>query len=168
MRPWTAVPPQEGRRFVITGANSGIGFHAARILGSRGAEVVLACRNLDKGEAAARQVPGYDAGRVSVRRLDVADLGSVREFAAGFLEDYDGLDVLVNNAGVLGAPYGLTEDGFETHFATNYLGHFALTNLLLPVVRDRVVVISSREHRRGVVDLDDLAWEKRTYRVFHA
>ena len=85
MRPWTAVPPQPGRRFVITGANSGVGFQVARILGSRGAEVVLACRNLEKGEAAARQVPGHDAGRVTVRRLDVADLGSVREFAEAFL-----------------------------------------------------------------------------------
>ena len=162
MRPWTAVPPQQGRRFVITGANSGVGFQAARILGSRGAELVLACRNLEKGEAAARQVPGYDAGRVVVRRLDVADLASVRAFAEAFLSEYDGLDVLVNNAGVLGAPYGLTPDGVETHFATNHLGHFALTNLLLPRVRDRVVVTSSREHRRGSdIDLDDLAWEGR-------
>ena len=169
MRPWTAVPPQQGRRFVITGANSGVGFQAARILGSRGAELVLACRNVEKGEAAARQVPGYDAGRVVVRRLDVADLGSVRAFADAFLAEYDGLDVLVNNAGVLGAPYGLTVDGFETHFATNHLGHFALANLLLPRIRDRVVVTSSREHRGGGgLDVDDLNWERRPYRVFQA
>lgn len=169
MRPWTAVPSQQGRRFVITGANSGVGFQAARILGSRGAELVLACRNLEKGEAAARQVPGYDDGRVVVRRLDVADLASVRSFAEAFLAEYDGLDVLVNNAGVLGAPYALTTDGVETHFATNHLGHFALTNLLLPRIRDRVVVTSSREHRRGSdIDLDDLAWEGRPYKAFAA
>jgi NAD(P)-dependent dehydrogenase (short-subunit alcohol dehydrogenase family) len=169
MRPWTAVPPQQGRRFVITGANSGVGFQAARILGSRGAELVLACRNLEKGEAAARQVPGYDAGRVAVRRLDVADLASVRAFADALLSEYDELDVLVNNAGVLGAPFGLTSDGVETHFATNHLGHFALTNLLLPRIRDRVVVTSSREHRRGSdIDLDDLAWEGRPYKAFSA
>ncbi|KAA1415930.1 SDR family NAD(P)-dependent oxidoreductase [Nocardioides humilatus] len=168
MRPWTDVPPQQGRRFVITGGNGGIGFQAARILGSRGAEVVLACRSVEKGEAAARQVPGYDQGRVAVRRLDVADIASVRAFAADFLEDYDGLDVLVNNAGVLGAPLGFTVDGVETHFATNHLGHFALANLLLPAIRERVVVTSSREHRRGVLDLDDLAWERRPYKVFDA
>jgi len=153
---------------VITGANSGVGFHAARILGSRGAELVLACRNLEKGEAAAQQLPGYAAGRVVVRRLDVADLSSVRTFAADLAEEYDAIDVLVNNAGVLGAPFGLTVDGVETHFATNHLGHFALTNLLLPLIRDRVVVTSSREHRRGELDLDDLAWERRKYRAFPA
>ncbi|PWN03944.1 oxidoreductase [Nocardioides silvaticus] len=169
MRPWTAVPPQPGRRFVVTGANGGIGFQVARILGSRGAEVVLACRNLEKGEAAARQVPGYDAGRVSVRELDVSDLGSVRAFVDAFLDEHDGLDVLVNNAGVLGAPYGLTADGVETHFATNHLGHFALANLLLPRIRDRVVVTSSREHRSGSgLDVDDVNWERRPYRVFAA
>lgn len=163
------MPPQPGRRFVITGANSGVGFQAARILGSRGAELVLACRNLKKGEAAARQVPGYDAGRVVVRRLDVADLRSVREFADAFLTEYDGLDVLINNAGVLGAPYRLTADGVETHFATNHLGHYALTNLLLPAMRDRVVVTSSREHRSGGgLDLDDVNWERRRYRAFTA
>jgi NAD(P)-dependent dehydrogenase (short-subunit alcohol dehydrogenase family) len=169
MRPWTAVPPQTGRRFVITGANGGLGFQTARILGSRGAEVVLACRDVDKGEAAARQMPGYDAGRVVVRRVDVSDLASVRSFAETFLAELDGLDVLVNNAGVLGAPYGLTADGVETHFATNHLGHFALTNLLLPHIRDRVVVTSSREHRSGNgLDLDDLTWERRKYRAFPA
>lgn len=169
MRPWTAVPPQPGRRFVVTGANGGIGFQVARILGSRGAEVVLACRNLEKGEAAARQVPGYDAGRVSVRELDVSDLGSVRAFVDAFLDEHDGLDVLVNNAGVLGVPYGLTADGVETHFATNHLGHFALANLLLPRIRDRVVVTSSREHRSGSgLDVDDVNWERRPYRVFAA
>ncbi len=162
------MPPQSGRRFVITGANSGVGFQAARILGSRGAEIVMACRNLEKGEEAARQVPGYDAGRVVVRRLDVADLSSVRAFAADFLADHDGLDVLVNNAGVLGAPLGLTGDGIETHFATNHLGHFALTNLLLPALRDRVVVTGSREHRRGEIDLEDLVWDRRPYKAFAA
>ena len=99
----------------------------------------------------------------------MADLSSVRAFADAFLEEYDGLDVLVNNAGVLGAPYGLTVDGVETHFATNHLGHFALANLLLPRIRDRVVVTSSREHRSGGdLDLDDLNWERRPYRVFPA
>ena len=169
MRPWTAVPPQQGRRIVITGANSGVGFQAARILGSRGAELVLACRNVDKGEAAAREVPGHDQGRVVVRQLDVSDLGSVRAFAEALQDEYDGIDVLVNNAGVLGAPHTLTPEGVEMHFATNHLGHFALANLLLPRIRDRVVVTSSREHRRATgIDLDDLGWEKRPYRAYSA
>jgi NAD(P)-dependent dehydrogenase (short-subunit alcohol dehydrogenase family) len=168
MRPWTAVPDQTGRRVVITGANSGIGLQTARILGSRGAEIVMACRNLEKAEAAAREVPGYAAGRVSLRQLDVSSLASVRAFATAFAADHDGLDVLVNNAGVLGAPQGTSVDGVETHFATNHLGHFALTNLLLPLIRDRVVVTSSREHRSGDLDVDDLDWQRREYGAFKA
>lgn len=165
MRPWTDVPPQPGRRFVITGANSGIGLSAAQILGSRGAEIVLACRSVDKAEAAARTIPGHDKGRVVVRRIDLADLDSVRSFAAG-LEGP--VDVLINNAGVLGVPHRVTAAGVEEHFAANYLGHFLLTQLLLPRITDRVVVTGSREHRRGVLDLDDLAWERRPYQVFAA
>ncbi|NGZ99768.1 SDR family NAD(P)-dependent oxidoreductase [Nocardioides sp. W3-2-3] len=113
MRPWTQVPPQPGRRFVVTGANGGLGLETARILGSRGAEVVLACRSVSKGEAAARTVPGHDKGRVTVRRLDVSDLGSVRAFVAGLTDEGRPVDVLVNNAGVLGIPYGLSEEGVE-------------------------------------------------------
>ncbi|MCL2541167.1 MAG: SDR family NAD(P)-dependent oxidoreductase [Nocardioidaceae bacterium] len=168
MRPWTAVPPQSGRRFVITGANSGVGLATARILGSRGAEVVLACRDPDKAAAAARTVPGHDKGRVEVRQVDLADLDSVRRFADGLVAETGPFDVLVDNAGVLGAPYRLTSAGVERHFAVNHLGHFLLTSLLLPSIRDRVVVTGSREHRRGDLDLDDLAWERRPYKVFGA
>lgn len=165
MRPWTEVPPQRGRRFVITGANSGVGLAAAQILGSRGAEVVLACRNLNKAYAVARTIPGHDKGRVDVRRIDLADLDSVRAFADGFSDPFD---VLINNAGVLGVPRRVTAAGVEEHFAANYLGHFLLTQLLLPQVTDRVVVTGSREHRRGLIDLDDLGWERRPYQVFPA
>ncbi|WP_435769884.1 oxidoreductase [Nocardioides sp. SYSU DS0651] len=170
MRPWTQVPPQRGRRFVITGSNGGLGLETARILGSRGAEVVMACRNVEKAEAVAATVPGHDKGRVEVRRLDVSDLSSVRELAAGLEREGRPVDVLVNNAGVLGAPHELTPEGVELHFATNYLGHFALTNLLLPLLTDRVVMIGSREHRTGrkTLDLDDLGWQRRPYRVFGA
>lgn len=168
MRPWTQVPPQPGRRFVVTGANGGLGLQTARILGSRGAEVVLACRSVEKGEAAAQTVPGHDKGRVEVRRLDVSDLASVRAFVAGLVEDGRPVDVLVNNAGVMGVPYGLSAEGVELHFATNHLGHFALTLGLLPLLRDRVVVVSSREHRSGRLDLDDLGWLRRPYRSFAA
>jgi NAD(P)-dependent dehydrogenase (short-subunit alcohol dehydrogenase family) len=120
----------------------------------------MAVRNPAKGEAAAAQL----RGSVEVRRLDVADLSSVREFAA----DIGPVDVLVNNAGVLAVPYALTVDGFETHLATNHLGHYVLTNLMLGQVRDRVVVISSDAHRSADLDLSDLNWERRTYKPFTA
>lgn len=170
MRPWTQVPHQAGRRFVVTGSNGGLGLETARILGSRGASIVMACRSVEKGEAVAPTVPGHDRGRVEVRRLDVSDLDSVRQFAAGLHEDGRPVDVLINNAGVLGAPHTLTAEGVEQHFATNYLGHFALTNLLVPLLTDRVVMIGSREHRAGsrALDLDDLGWERRPYRAFAA
>lgn len=165
MRPWTSVPPQPGRRFIITGANSGVGLSTAQILGSRGAEIVLACRNMEKAEAAARTVPGFDRGRVVARRIDLSDLDSVREFADGIEGD---VDVLINNAGVLGVPLRVTAAGVEEHFAANHLGHFLLTRLLLPQITDRVVITGSREHRRGEIVLDDLAWERRSYQVFPA
>lgn len=168
MRPWTQVPPQQGRRFVITGSNGGLGLETARILGSRGAEIVMACRSVPKAETAARTVPGHDKGRVQVRQLDVSDLASVRRFAADLADDGRPVDVLINNAGVLGVPLARSAEGVEMHFATNYLGHFALTRALLPLLTDRVVVIGSREHRSGRLDLDDLGWERRPYRPFAA
>jgi NAD(P)-dependent dehydrogenase (short-subunit alcohol dehydrogenase family) len=158
--PWTAVPPQHGRRFVVTGATSGIGLETARRLASVGAQVVLAVRNVGKGEAVAATL----GGTVEVRRLDVADLSSVREFADGV----GPVDVLVNNAGVMGLPYARTVDGFETQMATNHLGHFALANLLLPRITDRVVVVGSASHRSGDLDVDDLGWERREYRPYAA
>ena len=157
---WDAVPRQDGRRIVVTGASSGLGTETARALAAAGAEVVLAVRNPEKGERAAAGM----TGKVEVRRLDVADLSSVREFAAGI----GPADVLINNAGVLAVPHALTVDGFETHLATNHLGHFALANLMLPQLTDRVVVISSDTHVRGDLDLSDLNWERREYKPFTA
>jgi len=168
MRAWTQVPPQPGRRFVITGSNGGLGLEAARILGSRGAHVVLACRSMERAAAAARTVPGHDRGRVEIRQVDVSDLDSVRRLAGGLLDEGRPVDVLINNAGVLGVPHAVTPEGVEMHFATNYLGHFLLTRLLLPLITDRVVVVSSREHRSGRLDLDDLGWQRRRYRAFRA
>ncbi|MDP2773812.1 MAG: oxidoreductase [Nocardioides sp.] len=158
--PWTEVPRQDGRRFVVTGANSGIGFETAKALAGRGAEVVLAVRNPAKGEAAAALMHGS----VEVRQLDVSDLASVRAFAA----EVGRVDVLINNAGILGVPQSQSPDGVELQFATNHLGHFALTNLLLPRLTDRVVVVSSQSHRSGVLDLDDLDWARRGYSPFAA
>jgi NAD(P)-dependent dehydrogenase (short-subunit alcohol dehydrogenase family) len=160
---WTALdlPRLEGRTFVVTGANSGIGLAAARELGRAGARVVLAVRDVAKGEAAAASIDGA----TEVRRLDLADLESVRAFADAWEGD---LDVLVNNAGVMAVPEQHTKDGFEMQFGTNHLGHFALTNLLLPHVRDRVVVVASGAHRVGSIHLDDLNWERHGYSRWRA
>jgi NAD(P)-dependent dehydrogenase (short-subunit alcohol dehydrogenase family) len=162
MTRWTAadIPRQDGRTFIVTGANSGLGASTARELARAGATVILACRNVAKGEAAAATMTGH----VEVRQLELADLASVRAFA----ELTDHADVLVNNAGVMAVPERRTADGFEMQIGTNYLGHFALTGLLLPKLTDRVVTLSSQAHRMGRIDLDDLNWERRTYRRWGA
>ncbi|HEX6760381.1 MAG TPA: oxidoreductase [Propionibacteriaceae bacterium] len=160
---WTSddLPSQAGRIVIVTGANSGIGLPTARALAEAGARVVLAVRDLAKGEAAAESIPGD----CEVRRLDLADLGSVRAFATGWQGE---LSVLINNAGVMRTPERRTADGFELQIGTNHLGHFALTNLLLPRVTDRVVTVASGAHRGGYISLDDLNWQKRTYRRWAA
>ncbi|KUL24502.1 oxidoreductase [Streptomyces regalis] len=139
----TRLPDLAGRTAVVTGANSGIGLTAADALGRAGAHVVFAVRDLERGRAAAATVNGS----TEVRRLDLADLSSVREFA----DAWQGrpLDLLINNAGVMMLPQQRTADGFEMQFGTNHLGHFALTNLLVPYVADRVVTVSSGAHRWG-------------------
>ena len=161
---WTAadLPRLEGRTFVVTGANSGIGLVASRELARAGARVVLAVRNTDKGDEAAATIDG----NAEVRRLDLADLSSVRDFAAA----WDGsIDVLVNNAGVMAVPESRTTDGFEMQIGTNHLGPFALTNLLLPHITDRVVTIASGAHRTPrSLDLDDLNWKQRRYQRWQA
>ncbi|WP_068161817.1 oxidoreductase [Rhodococcus phenolicus] len=153
------VPSLEGRTFVVTGATSGVGEATARALGAAGACVVLAGRNVAKGQLIAEQI-GPNA---TVRRLDLSDLASVREFAAGLGEAHDKIDVLVNNAGVMAVPLERTADGFEMQVGTNHFGHFALTGLLLGRITDRIVTVSSAAHRLGRVDLDDLNWERRPY-----
>src|SRR6478752_1667965 len=151
--PWTAaqLSSWSGRTVVVTGANSGLGFVTSRELARAGARVVMAVRDTERGDRAAASL----SGTTEVRRLDLADLASIREFA----KDLDGdIDVLVNNAGVMAIPAARTADGFEMQFGTNHLGHFALTNLLLPQITDRVVTVSSSEHRRGTMRFDDLNW----------
>jgi NAD(P)-dependent dehydrogenase (short-subunit alcohol dehydrogenase family) len=162
MAGWNAenIPAQKGRTFVVTGANSGIGFCTARDLARAGATVVLACRNTKKADEAA----GRMSGDVRVRQLDLADLGSVRAFAA----ETGDIDVLVNNAGVMTVPLGRTADGFEMQIGTNHLGHFALTGLLGDKIRDRVVTVSSVGHRMGKINLADLNWKTRRYNRFTA
>lgn len=155
------LPDLGGRTAIVTGSNSGIGRAAAAALAAKGAHVVLAVRNLDKGRAVARTMPGTP----EVRELDLARLASVREFAAS----WDGpIDLLINNAGIMIPPLTRTEDGFELQLGTNHLGHFALTNLLLPHVTGRVVTVSSGAARMGAIDFDDLNWETRRYRPWRA
>ena len=139
MADWTAadLPSFAGRTVIVTGANSGLGAVTARELAGKGANIIMAVRNTSKGEAAAQQITGPKV--VEVRRLDLQDLSSVRQFADGV----DKVDVLINNAGIMAAPYALTVDGFESQIGTNHLGHFALTNLLLPKLTDRVVTAPS-------------------------
>ncbi|MEV7343918.1 oxidoreductase [Streptomyces sp. NPDC093544] len=167
MTGWNAsdIPDQSGRTAVVTGANSGIGYVTARELARKGARVVLACRSETRGaEAGDRlvsEVPGAD---IEFVRLDLGDLQSVREFAATYEREYDRLDLLINNAGVMALPYGRTADGFETQFGVNHLGHFALTGLLLPTLLGtpgaRVVTLSSGFHALANIDIKDLNSER--------
>jgi NAD(P)-dependent dehydrogenase (short-subunit alcohol dehydrogenase family) len=155
------IPDMAGKTVIITGANSGIGRGAARALAAKHARVVLAVRDTDKGQTAAATM----TGNPEVRQLDLASLASVREFAAGWQGD---IDLLINNAGVMIPPLSRTAEGFELQFGTNHLGHFALTNLLLEHVKDRVVTVSSGAHRFGKIDFDDLNWERKPYRAWRA
>ncbi|HTX94525.1 MAG TPA: oxidoreductase [Mycobacterium sp.] len=162
MSGWTAadLPSFAGRTVIVTGANAGLGEVTARELARVGAHVVLAVRNTVKGEAAARGI----SGDVQLRRLDLQDLSSVHNFADGI----DDVDVLVNNAGIMATNYALTADGFEGQIGTNHLGHFALTNLLLSKLTDRVVTVSSLLHHIGYVSLKDLNWRSRPYSAWLA
>ena len=169
--PWTAeqIPDQSGRVAVVTGANSGLGFVTARELARHGAHVVLACRDVGKGATAAEAIRAAAPGaRVEVAALDLADLASVRACAARLAATHDGIDLLINNAGLMAPPRRTSADGFELQLATNHLGHFALTGLLLDALRARagarVVTLSSVMHRVGRIDFDDLHGERRYHR----
>lgn len=168
---WSAsdIPDQEGRVALVTGASSGIGFETARALADHGATVVLACRDTSKATAAAKRIRAdTPKANLTVLPLDLASLASVRDAADEFHAAHDRLDLLINNAGVMWAPYGTTTDGFETQFGTNHLGHFALTGHLIgkmqSVPGSRVVTVSSVAHRRGVINFDDLQFERARYR----
>lgn len=159
------IPDLSGRRFLVTGANSGIGLEAARLFAGHGAEVVLACRNSEKGRAALDDIRGdHPDADLALMQLDLAELASVRRFAEVFKERFDRLDVLLNNAGLMAPPLQRTKDGFEMQFGTNHLGHFALTGLLLDRLEaaeaPRVVVVSSLAHTMGDIYFDNLNAEK--------
>jgi NAD(P)-dependent dehydrogenase (short-subunit alcohol dehydrogenase family) len=160
----TDVPDLTGKTAIVTGASSGIGLATAKALVAHGARVILAVRDEAKGRNAAKAMPGPGGAEVAV--LDLASLDSVRAFARDWSRQP--VDLLINNAGVMIPPLSRTADGFELQFGTNHLGHFALTNLLLPNVTGRVVTVSSSAHRYGRIDFDDLNWERRRYRAWRA
>ncbi|MCQ4085689.1 oxidoreductase [Saccharibacillus sp. JS10] len=162
------IADQQGRVMIVTGSSSGIGKEAVKVISSKRAKVIMAVRNVDKGKEAAIEIKKeFPQANIDVRKLDVADLDSVKAFAHSFLEDYDYLDILINNAGIMYTPYSQTADGFENQLGTNHLGHFALTGLLMPALkktaRSRIVVLSSSAHMMGKINFDDLNWEKRKY-----
>ena len=154
-----------GKTTLITGANSGIGYEAARALAQKGADVIMACRSLEKGEAAVQAIlEETPQAKLNLMALNLADLASVREFAGKVRAEYTQLDLLINNAGVMAIPYRQTADGYEMQLGTNHLGHFALTGLLLDLAlkaeHARIVTISSQVHKTGRINFDDLNSEK--------
>ena len=173
MSKWTTanIPDQTGRTAVITGANTGLGYETAAALAAKGANVMLAVRNLDKGKEAVRRIEESTPGaQVSLQQLDLTSLDSINAAAGELRDQHDTIDLLINNAGVMWTPKSTTTDGFELQFGTNHLGHFAFTGLLLdrllPVEGSRVVTVSSMGHRiRAAIHFDDLQWERSYSRV---
>jgi len=173
MSKWTTanIPDQTGRTAVITGANTGLGYETAAALAAKGANVVLAVRNLDKGKEAVRRIEESTPGaQVTLQQLDLTSLDSINAAAGELRDQHDTIDLLINNAGVMWTPKSTTKDGFELQFGTNHLGHFAFTGLLLdrllPVEGSRVVTVSSMGHRiRAAIHFDDLQWERSYSRV---
>ncbi|UCR89423.1 SDR family NAD(P)-dependent oxidoreductase [Mycetocola spongiae] len=163
MARWTTaeLPDLTGKRIIITGATSGIGEVTARECARAGATVVLAVRNLSKGEITAKRI----GGRLEIAELDVSSLSSVRAFATAQTQN---VDILINNAGIMQVPESRTAEGFELQMATNFLGPYLLTRILLPRIRERIVTLSSQLHRMARLDLTDLNWERRPYRDLRA
>jgi NAD(P)-dependent dehydrogenase (short-subunit alcohol dehydrogenase family) len=160
------APTQKGRIAVVTGANIGLGYATALGLAAKGCSLVLACRNMDKAEAAkAGIVAHHPKAAIDCMALDLASLKSVRKFAAAYKRRHAKLDLLINNAGIMMPPFALSEDGFESQLAANYLGHFALTGLLLPLIlktpNSRIVSLSSLAHKWGEIQFEDLNFERR-------
>ena len=163
---WTTanMPDLTGKVIIVTGANSGIGYEAAKEFARKGAQTILACRSMDKAQAALAELRAeVPQAQAEIMELDLTSLASVRAFAEAFKAKYDKLDVLVNNAGIMMVPYGRTEDGFERQLGTNHLGHFALTGLLFDLLVNtpgaRVVNVSSGGHRFGEMDFANLMFE---------
>ncbi len=161
----TSLPSQKGKLAIVTGANTGIGYFTALELAKKDFEVVLACRNLAKAETAKTSIKAdYPDAKLKCLEIDLSKQSSVRAFVKQFFIHYKQLDLLVNNAGIMMTPHKITEDGFEEQLATNYLGHFTLTSLLLETLEkttgSRVVMVSSLAHKRGEIRFDDLHFKQ--------
>jgi NAD(P)-dependent dehydrogenase (short-subunit alcohol dehydrogenase family) len=163
---WTTsdMPDLTGKIIIVAGGNSGLGFESVKAFAEKGAEVILACRAIEKGENAKAEIlQQHPDGKIEVAELDLADLKTVRRFAKTFRQNHSRLDVLLNNAGIMTTPYFKTKDGFEGQVGTNHLGHFALTGLLLPAIQktpgSRVVNVSSSGHKQGKMDFNNLLFE---------
>lgn len=172
---WTHnnIPNQNGRVAIVTGSTSGLGKEAAIVLADKDARVILAVRNKEKGEKVIKEIQdSHPEASLEVIRLDLASLDTVHSFADHFKNKYDRLDILINNAGVMMPPYSKTADGFEIQMGVNHLGHFALTGLLMPILKAtdqaRIVATSSIAHRQGNINFEDIHWEERDYKTGQA
>ena len=163
------ISDQKGKVVIITGSNSGLGYETARVLANKNATIIVAVRNQEKGKAAVEKIklesPHAD---IQVMIVDLSNLESIHRFAENFKSKFNKLDLLINNAGVMTPPYSKTKDGFELQFGTNHLGHFALTGLLIDLIKktenSRIVNVSSIAHKIGKLNFEDLNWEKRSYK----
>jgi len=163
---WTIkeIPNLKGKTIIVTGGNSGLGYEAVKAFARKNATVIMACRSVSKGEIARKQIVDITSkSHIVVMELDLTDLNSIRSFVVKFKQNYTQLDVLLNNAGIMMVPYGLTKDGFEKQIGTNHLGHYALTGLLLDMLKvtpkSRVVNVSSIAHKQGVMNYDNLLYD---------
>jgi NAD(P)-dependent dehydrogenase (short-subunit alcohol dehydrogenase family) len=167
---WNAdnIPNQAGKVIVITGATSGLGKEATKVLAGKNATVVMAVRNTKKAETVVKEIKSeFPNAKIDIKKLDLNSLDSAKAFADSFANSYDRLDILINNAGIMMCPYSKTEDGFEVQMGVNHLGHFALTGHLMPLLKStknsRIVATSSMAHKTGDINFDDINWESRDY-----
>ncbi|MCE1188763.1 MAG: oxidoreductase [Ignavibacteria bacterium] len=173
--PWNSdqITDQNNKKVIVTGASSGIGLEAAKVLAGKNAQVILAVRNSQKGEDAKKRIlQVFPRADVTVMEIDLSNLKSIKAFAKSFAAQHSRLDILINNAGVMAPPPSRTTDGFELQIGTNHFGHFALTGLLMPVIAatpdSSIVNLSSMAHKMGNIDFTDINWEKRKYKKWNA
>lgn len=164
------IPNQKNKTIIITGASSGLGKQATKVLAQKEAKVIMAVRNVEKAKTVANEIISeFPNAKIEIRNLDLSSLKSIKSFADEFIANNNQLDILINNAGVMMSPYSKTEDGFELQMGTNHFGHFALTGHLMPILKttnnSRLVVTSSVAHRQGDIDLKDINWENRKYKT---
>lgn len=172
---WTTkdIPSQNGKTILITGATSGLGKEAAKVIAGKGATVIMAVRNTEKAKAVEADIRQINPNaKIDIRSLDLSSLKSIKSFADGILKDYPQLDILINNAGIMICPYSKTQDGFEIQMGTNHLGPFALTIQLMPLLtktpHSRIVNTSSMAHKSGNINFEDLNWTSRKYKTMQA